>query len=58
MTHVTSPHDDFLVVTIEIDEFDMKLFLVDIGSSTNILFLDTFESMRNNKKELKPVEFL
>lgn len=31
-------YDDFLVVTVDIDEFDMKRILVDGESSTNIFY--------------------
>lgn len=40
MEHVTCPHDDALVFTGEIDEYEMKRILIDSGSSTYVLFLD------------------
>lgn len=42
VTHMMTPHDDALIVCIDIDKFDMQKLLVDGGSSTNILFLGAF----------------
>lgn len=37
-SHVMHPHDDNLVVTIKVNEFDVKRVPIDTGSSTDILF--------------------
>lgn len=40
MGHVTYPHEDVLVITTEIDGYDMKMVFIDSGSSTDVLFLN------------------
>lgn len=53
ISHVMTLHDDALVIIAKIDGFDTKRISVDGDSSKDNLLLDTFENMRNNKKELK-----
>lgn len=45
MTHVKTPRDNALVITTEVEGFKMKRILVDGGSLTNIMFLETFEKL-------------
>ncbi|KAK3037168.1 hypothetical protein RJ639_031055 [Escallonia herrerae] len=40
-----TPHDDPLVVTLRVGNFDMKRILVDNGSSTEVLFYEAFQKM-------------
>lgn len=56
MEHVTSHHDEDLVIIVEINNFDMKRILVDSGSSTYVLFLDALFSMRKIKKNFNKVD--
>lgn len=57
MTHVTTPHDDALVITSEVNGFQMRMVSVDGGSLTNIMFLKEFEKLGKSKKDLKNVDF-
>lgn len=52
MGHVTCPHEDALVITTEIYEYDVKRFLIDTGSSTNVLFFDALKNMAKSENDL------
>lgn len=43
--HITCPHEDALVITAEIDGYDVKRVLIDSGSSTDVLFLEALRKM-------------
>lgn len=58
MEHLTCSHDDVLVITAEIDGYDVKRILIDLGSSIHILFLDIRKSICKNEKDLKKVNFI
>ncbi|XP_077232463.1 uncharacterized protein LOC143869792 [Tasmannia lanceolata] len=51
------PHDDALVIRLIIANFDVGKILVDIGSSVNVLHLETFEEMKLGKGRLGPAEY-
>lgn len=53
MEHVNNPHDDVLVITIDINEFDMKRVLVDLRNLTTVLFVDDVFTIWKTKKNLK-----
>lgn len=55
--HVTSPHEHALIVTREINEFDVKMIVVYLGSSTNMLFFNALLSMEKTKRDLNNVDF-
>lgn len=55
LAHVTTSHDDALVITTEVDGCDMNRILIDGGM--DILFLDAFIKMRRSKNDLKRVDF-
>lgn len=57
LEHVANPHEGALVITIDIDRFDVKRILVDYRSSTYILFLEVLLGMGKLKTDLKNVEF-
>lgn len=57
MDYNTSTHDDALFITVEINDFDMKISFVDFGSSTDVLFLDALLTMGKTKKGHKKVVF-
>ena len=40
---VKQPHDDHLVIMLIIEEFNTRRILVDNSSSTNIIYLSTFQ---------------
>ena len=48
-------HDDAIVVSATIANYDVKKILVDNGSSTNILFYSTFSRMRLSTDRLRRV---
>ncbi|KAH7847010.1 hypothetical protein Vadar_020735 [Vaccinium darrowii] len=42
---VSVPHNDALVITLRIGEYDVEKILVDQGASTEIMYYDTFKRM-------------
>ena len=46
------PHDDALVVSIRIEDYNMHRVLVDNGSSTDILYYLAFQQMGINRERL------
>ena len=48
------PHDDGLVVSIQIEDYNMHRVLVDNGSSTNILYYPAFQQMGIGREWLIP----
>lgn len=57
LMHVASPHEDALVITTKIVGFDVKRILVDSESSTDVLFLEAFLSMRKSREDINKVDF-
>lgn len=54
---VTSPHDDALVITMEINGFNVKMALVDFEISMDVLFHDVLQALGKMKKDFKKVDF-
>ena len=48
------PHDDALVVSIRVGDYNTYRVLIDNGSFADILYYPTFQQMRINKKHLVP----
>ena len=48
------PHNDALVVSIRVGDYNTYRVLVDNGSSTNILYYPTFRQMRIDTERLVP----
>ncbi|XP_050256398.1 uncharacterized protein LOC126701956 [Quercus robur] len=48
------PHDDTLVVSLQIGDYNMHRVLVDNGSSADILYYPAFQQMRIDKERLSP----
>ena len=48
------PHDDALVVSIRVGDYNVHRMLVDNGSSTDILYYLAFQQMGINKARLIP----
>ena len=48
------PHDDALVVSIRVGDYNTHQVLVDNGSSTDILYYPTFQQMRIDRERLVP----
>ena len=49
------PHDDALVVSLQVRDYNMHQVLVDNGSSADILYYPTFQQMRIDKERLIPM---
>ena len=47
-------HDDALIVSIRIGDYNTHRVSVDNGSSVNILYYPTFQQMRINREHLVP----
>ena len=52
---IQTPHDDAVVVSATIANYDVKKIFVDNESSTNVLFYSTFSRMRLSADRLKRV---
>jgi hypothetical protein len=50
------PHDDALVITINIAGFTTRRVMVDNGSSADILYLPAYQQMRLDKDKLPPMD--
>ena len=46
------PHDDALVVSLRVGDYNVHRMLVDNGSSANILYYPAFQQMRINRAQL------
>jgi hypothetical protein len=53
---VIHPHDDALVVTLEIAGYSTRRVLINNGSSTDIIYLTAFQQIRIGKDQLRPIE--
>ncbi|GAV81726.1 LOW QUALITY PROTEIN: hypothetical protein CFOL_v3_25180, partial [Cephalotus follicularis] len=53
---VRLPHDDPVVVTLQVALFTMKRILIDSGSSTDILYKHAFNQLRIPTYQLKPLQ--
>ena len=52
------PHDDALVVSLRVEDYNMHRVLVDNGSSADILYYPTFQQMRIDRERLIPTNAL
>ena len=48
------PHDDALVVSLQIGDYNMHRVLIDNGSLADILYYPAFQQMRINREQLTP----
>ena len=53
---VKQPHDDHLVIMLIIEGFNTRRILVDNGSSTDIIYLSTFQQLKLDPGRLRPFE--
>ena len=53
---VFHPHDDALIVTLEIAGYSTRRVLIDNGSSADIIYLTAFQQMKIGKDQLRPIE--
>ncbi|KAK3031167.1 hypothetical protein RJ639_035190 [Escallonia herrerae] len=51
-----TPHDDPLVVTLRVGNFDVKRILVDNGSSAEVLFYEAFQRMNIPSDRLRKID--
>ena len=49
------PHDDALVITMNIANFTTRRVMIDNGSSADILYLLVYQKMKLDKKKLRPM---
>jgi len=47
--HLERPHDDALVITLDVANFEVSRILIDIGSLVDLIFLITLERMGISK---------
>ena len=52
--HLHHPHDDALVVNIQVGDYNMHQILIDNGSSADILYYPAFQQMMIGKERLIP----
>ena len=50
------PHNDPLVIMLNIEGFNTKRILVDNGSSADIIYLPAFQQLKLDPKRLRPFE--
>jgi hypothetical protein len=50
------PHDDALIITMNIVGFTTRRVMVDNGSSADILYLPAYQQMKLDKEKLRPME--
>ncbi|KAK3001180.1 hypothetical protein RJ639_020854 [Escallonia herrerae] len=53
---IKTPHDDPLVVTLRMGNFDVKRILVDNGSSAEVLFYEAFQKMNIPSDRLRKMD--
>ena len=53
---VKQPHNDPLVIMLNIEGFNTKRILVGNGSSANIIYLPAFQQLKLDPKKLRPFE--
>ena len=54
LERIYCPHNDALVVTLRIKDYDVKRILIDQGSSCEIMYYDTFKQLKLEDKDLAP----
>ncbi|KAG7599008.1 Reverse transcriptase domain [Arabidopsis suecica] len=50
--HLERPHDDALVITLDVANFEVSRILVDTGSSVDLIFLGTLERMGISRADI------
>jgi len=48
------PHDDALLVTLRIGDYDVKRMMVDGGSAAEVMYPDLYKGLRLKPKDLMP----
>ena len=55
MEGIQHPHDDPLVLTIIVANFQVRRILVDNGSSADILFVEVYDKLNLGRERLQPI---
>ncbi|KAG7564205.1 Ribonuclease H domain [Arabidopsis suecica] len=50
--HLERPHDDALVITLDVANFEVSRILIDTGSSVDLIFLGTLERMGISRTDI------
>ena len=50
----TQPHDDALLITLRIGDYDVKRVMVDGGSATEVMYPDLYKGLNLNLEDLLP----
>ena len=50
----TQPHDDALLITLRIGDYDVKRVMVDGDSTTEIMYPDLYKGLKLKSKDLMP----
>jgi len=50
---IRQPHDNPLVIMLKVEEFNIHRVLIDNESSTDIIYLPTFQQMKLDKKRIR-----
>ena len=53
---VKQPHNDPLVIMLNIEGFNTRRILIDNGSSADIIYLPAFQQLKLDPKRLRPFE--
>ena len=48
------PHDDALVITLRIGDYDVKRVMVDGGSGVEVIYFDLYKGLKLRPKDLTP----
>lgn len=51
---IQTPHNDALVVTLRVKDFEVKRILIDQGSSVEIMYYDAFQQLKLRDTDLAP----
>ena len=50
----TQPHDDALLITLRIGDYDVKRMMVDGGSAAEVMYPDLYKGLNLKLKDLTP----
>ena len=50
----TQPHDDALLITLRIGDYDVKRVMVDGGSAVEVMYLDLYKGLNLKPEDLMP----
>ncbi|XP_028086715.1 uncharacterized protein LOC114287535 [Camellia sinensis] len=54
LDRIQTPHNDALVVTLRVKDFDIRRILIDQDSSVEIMYYDAFKQLKLYDKDLAP----